>query len=296
MKNLDKYINSFLDSIDSVGMKSKNTILAYKRDLVMYQLYIDENGEEWSSKATLRKYVRTLSCTDLSSSSINRKISSIKSFFNFLEKNDLIIKNPAESLVFKKSERKLPAIASENELGSLIDRFTSKDFFSSREKLIFELFYSTGLRVSEARELYIDVVLKSDLIKVKGKGGKIRLVPISKKVSIAIKEYEKFRDEILNERGKDTEFLFISFRGDHLTVRQIQNIVKKGFSNLSKITKKSPHILRHSFATHLLNNGADLVSVKDLLGHSSLSTTQIYTHLSVEKIREVLKKSHPRGE
>ncbi len=289
----------YLLFIKNIEMRSSHTVSSYRMDLKQFKEFLNENGIDVASKIEsnhLREYIHSLHYKGLKARSINRKISSLKSFFNYLYKSKLMENNPSEALIYSKREKKLPNYISNKKMENLFEHFKSNDFFSSREFLIFELFYSTGMRLSELSSLKVDDFENREFLKVLGKGNKFRSIPISDRVKKAVTSYLPFREKVLNASSKYTESLIISIRGEKISNRQIQNIVKDGLRRVSNITKKSPHVLRHTFATHMLNNGADLMSIKELLGHSSLSATQIYTHVSIESLRKVFKKAHPKGE
>jgi len=178
-----------------------------------------------------------------------------------------------------------------------MESFDEGDFFSARESLIFEFFYGTGIRLSELYDMTVYTInYTKGTISVIGKGSKQRILPVSDHIKNKNRKYLQFRGNVLSEHSKETDYLFISQNGDHLSKRQIQRIVKDKLKRLATVNKTSPHILRHTFATHLMDQGADIMAVKELLGHESLSTTQVYTHVSLERLKAIYKKAHPKGE
>lgn len=224
--------------------------------------------------------------------SISRKISTLKSFFKYLKRRNYIEKNPASVLIFPKKAKNLPYFVSESEMARLLDGSKSFDL-SILDKAIMELFYSTGIRLSELINLKIqNINFQNKTIKVLGKGSKERIIPYGEKANIALKNYIEIRN-ICNIKNYDN--FFVSNRGNKLYPMQVQRLVRKDLSGVTEIKKKSPHVLRHTFATHMLDKGADIRAVKDMLGHESLSTTQIYTHLTPEKLKKVYNQAHPKA-
>ena len=213
----------------------------------------------------------------------------MKSFFKFLYREGIIKSNPATALIYPKLEKPLPRFLTEEEVAKILNVVEGDTFISLRDKAILEFLYSTGARVSEAASLKIeDIDLLGGIVKVKGKGKKERLLPLGEPAILAIRNYLKTR--------KDTNpYLFINRRGTELSERAFRLIVDKYIRKAALSLRVSPHTFRHSFATHLLNRGADLRSVQELLGHASISTTQVYTHLSIESLKKVYQKAHPRA-
>ncbi len=224
--------------------------------------------------------------------SVARKISVLKAFFKYLKFKGYIRKNPAASLIFPKLPKGLPFNLTASELETLLEEKGTIDL-RIFDKAIIELFYSTGIRLSELINLKLkDVNFYDNTIKVIGKGSKERIIPFGKKAYTALKNYLEIR-EICDLKKSD--YFFIDSKGNKLYPMKVQRIIKKDLSLVTKSGKKSPHILRHSFATHLLDSGADIRSIQEMLGHSSLSTTQIYTHITLEKLKKAYKQSHPKA-
>lgn len=287
---------SFLSYLKNEKRYSLNTISAYKKDLEQCELYLLQLNKTWFNckSRDLRLWLMTLN-EKLQAKSVNRKISSVKSFYKFLQLNGKVDQNPAKSLGVMKLALRTPNFVEEKELASLIKSFSSSDdFVLSRNYLIFELLYLTGMRRSELIHLKshnFDHMSKS--VKVLGKGKKERKIPLADEVFLKLKHYIQVRNEYFET--ENFEYLFVNSKAKKLDPKTVYNIIESLLSNCWSTEKKSPHILRHSFATHLLNNGADLNAIKELLGHSSLAATQVYTHNSIERLKEVHKLAHPKA-
>jgi tyrosine recombinase XerC len=296
MKKENSYLFSFLEYLKSEKNFSLNTINSYKRDIQQFFSYLEEKSLELESVSVkeLRNYLAYLKEIN-SRSSIARKISSLRSFFKFLVKKHNFFSNPAKVLFSPKLEKKLPIFLDKTEIIELIESPDPNTPLGKRDRAILEVLYATGIRVSEIVNLNIwDIDLNSEEIKVVGKGAKERIVILGEKAREALKIYiREARPELL--KGKEEEALFVNKSGTRLTVRSIQRMVDKYIKILGSRKKVTPHSIRHTFATHLLEGGADLRSVQELLGHSSLSTTQIYTHLTKERLKKIYDQTHPRA-
>ncbi len=310
MKNFNEYVNEFLEYIKVTRNYSIHTVISYENDLKQFSDYIIRSYEakDSSSKALqtdlnkldlifLKSYIADLAdpfarSKQYTRKSISRKISVLKSFYKYLYKKKYIFKNYSSSLIFPKLVKKLPSFLSEKELEKLLgEKYISE--VSILDKAIIELFYSTGIRLSELINLRLDnVSFHNRTIKVFGKGSKERIVPFGKEAEKAVRNYLSIRE--ICDLNK-SEFLFISAAGKKLYPMKVNRLIRKNLSLVTDLKKRSPHILRHSFATHLLDNGADIRAVKELLGHESLSTTQVYTHITPERLKKAYKQSHPRA-
>ncbi|HHP7242261.1 MAG TPA: tyrosine-type recombinase/integrase [Cyclobacteriaceae bacterium] len=289
-------IDTFLRFLEYEKRYSAHTITSYKNDLVQVEAYLKANfqTETWEASFTqIRSWIVELINQKHSARSINRKIASLKSYFKFLEARSIITKNPVYQLRPLKTSKDLPSFIKENELENLFSKeIFSNDFEGFRDQLILDLLYGTGIRLSELINLKeTDVDLYNQQIKVLGKRNKERIIPINKKLEGQIKNYRVFK----KEKQFQTNFLFTTDSGDKVYPVFIYRKVKYYLGMVTTNTKKSPHVLRHTFATHLLNKGADLNAVKDLLGHSSLAATQVYTHNSIEKLKAVFDQAHPKS-
>lgn len=268
---------------------SQHTILNYKLDLGDFRKFLGETGIEKVDYLTLRKYLAVLKEKNLTNRTVNRHLSSLRSFFKFLTREGLLKTNPILSLSSPKQEKHLPQFLTEDEVTKLIESALPKDERGLRDRAVLETFYSTGIRISELVGLNNeDVDFIGGIAKVMGKGKKERIVPIGERAIAAIRDY-------LEKRKKQQNALFLNKSGKRITTRGVRNIVEKYLRIAGIKQGVSPHTLRHSFATHLLNRGADLRSVQELLGHANLSTTQIYTHLTTDRLKTVYDKAHPRA-
>lgn len=289
---MERYIEKFIRYLEIEKNYSPHTILNYRLDLEDFSLFIKDTALDSIDYLTLRKYLALLKQKNLSNRTINRRLSALRSFFKFLTREGYLKTNPILSVASPKQEKHLPLFLTEEEVVKLIDSVIPKDEadkMALRDRAILETFYSTGMRISELVGTNIeDVDFISGVVKVRGKGKKERIVPIGEPAISAIRKY-------LDKRGINNQAVFLNKNKTRITDRGVRDIVGKYIRIASIRRGISPHTLRHSFATHLLNRGADLRSVQELLGHASLSTTQIYTHLTTEKLKSVYDKAHPRA-
>ena len=292
-------LNSFIDYLIKERNYSTNTIIAYKNDLNVFKNYCLKEFNQENLKTTdysfIRSWIVSLVESGLTNRSVNRKISVLRSYFNFLLKIGEIEKNPLKNHKPLKEEKKVQVPFSENEINLLLNgNYFTKDYEGTMIKTLIELFYSTGLRLSEVTNLKTSSVdLINRKIKVLGKRNKERIIPIIDPLKNQLFKFQELKREIIEE--SENEFFFVDKKNLKLKNIYVYKLVNNYLNKVSTKSKRSPHMLRHSFATHLLNNGADINSVKELLGHASLAATQIYTHTSMEKIKSIYKKSHPRN-
>lgn len=289
---MERYIEKFIRYLEIEKNYSKHTVLNYHLDLEDFKNFLIEKPIESVDYLVLRKYLAALKEKNLKVRSVSRRLSALRSFFKFLTREGYLKTNPILLVSSPKQEKHLPLFLTEDEVKKLIDSVIPKDNeddLGLRDKAILETFYSTGMRISELVGVNTqDIDFISDIVKVMGKGKKERIVPIGDCAIKAIRAY-------LEKRKKQSDVLFLNKNGRRITDRGVRGIVAKYIRIASIKHGVSPHTLRHSFATHLLNRGADLRSVQELLGHANLSTTQIYTHLSTERLKSVYDKSHPRA-
>ena len=292
-------IKKFIDYLQIEKNYSSNTLSAYEKDLIEFKIFIKENFEKYpienAEYKVIRLWIVELVNKNLSNRSINRKVSSLKSFYKFLVKTNTINSSPLLAHSPLKQSKKIQVPFSKEEVNSLLDSDSFKsDFRGVLQKTIITFFYFTGVRRIELINLKeSDINMDSSTIRIMGKRSKERIIPMLPKLKKSINDYLNLR---LNEfNNKTLEYLFVSKSGCQLSEKYVYRTVNEYFKLVSPKVKKAPHVLRHSFATHLINEGADINSVKELLGHSSLSATQVYSHTSMKRIKEVFKNSHPRA-
>lgn len=278
---------------------AQNTVEAYERDINRYLKFLEEEKNVSSimdvKNDEIRAFMRTLSDLELAPSTLHRNFSAIRSYHNFLEESELTNENPARLLDPPKMSRKLPDVLSVDEINSIIDAVNTDGPACLRDRALLEMLYSTGLRVSELCNLeVVDLQRRSGVLRVKGKGNKERIVPVGKRAEKVLHEYLiKLRNK-LTVSNQDLGKVFLSMNGRPLTRAAVWQIIKKWTSAAGIIKKVSPHTFRHSFATHLLEGGADLRAIQEMLGHQSLSTTEVYTHVDRSYLAEELQAYHPR--
>lgn len=312
--NLISAINKFSDYLLSEKNYSKNTLLNYVRDLNdLYEFIAKSMGKssmgenfrielKYIDEETLKSFLANLVRNEnkYSKRTISRKISTLKSFYKYLNRKNLFTANPSKNLIFPKQNKNLPYVLDEKAMHRLLEsKYFEENFEGIRDKAIIEILYSCGIRLSELINLRPENIdFKNHEIRVRGKGRKERIVPIGLNAGSAVMKYLSFRDEYFSNPKKDfdSNYIFNAKNGKKLYPALMNRITEKYISKVAEIKKKSPHVLRHTFATHLLDKGADIRAVKDLLGHESLSTTQIYTHISVDRLKQVYKTAHPKSE
>ncbi|MEI8350253.1 MAG: tyrosine recombinase XerC [Candidatus Omnitrophota bacterium] len=286
------YTDKFFNHLSIERNYSPHTLTNYKIDLKEFEQFLDSQGGRDIKNIDyfiLRKYLANLSEKNLNKRSVSRKISTLKSFFKFMVREEEIKTSPAASLIYPRLEKNLPNFLTEEQTNTILALPQGDDVMTLRDKAMLEFLYSTGARVSELVSLKInDVDIISGIAKVMGKGRKERLLPMGEPAIMSLKHY-------LDKRIDKNDSLFINHRAGSLTDRGVRSIITRYLKKAATSLKVSPHTFRHSFATHLLNRGADLRSVQELLGHSNISTTQIYTHLTIDTLKKVYDKTHPRA-
>ncbi len=293
-----KHKESFLKYLKNQKRYSVRTIRAYSDDLEQFYAFCGFSPDEEQilqvDHKQIRKWIASLIDNRISARSVRRKISALKSFYKYLHKEGMVPDNPVKRIVPPKIEKKLPAFVSADHMHTLLTNTEfGNDFKGLRNRLIIDMFYQTGIRLSELINLKIvDIDNFNMQLKVLGKRNKERIIPIAKGLKNSISEYLDERSKI---EKQTRDFLFLTEKGNQMYPRIIYRIVNNYLRLITTIEKKSPHILRHTFATHMLNAGADLNAIKEILGHSNLSATEIYTHNTFKKLKSIYKQAHPRA-
>ena len=286
--------NKFIKYLSAEKRFSEHTITSYSTDLDQFSIFLSEeyqisNEDSEISFQIVRSWIASLLEKGVTPRSVNRKISTLKTYFKFLIREKVISESPMLKIVAPKSKKRLPVFIEENQIENLLNEVEfDEGFIGERDKLIIELFYVTGIRLSELINIKIfDINFNNSLIKVLGKRNKERLIPLSINIVNELQTFVK--------KYNLNNYLFTNLGGTKVYTKLVYRVVKKYIGKISSVNKKSPHILRHTFATHMLNNGADINAIKELLGHANLSATQVYTHNTIEKLKTVYKQAHPRA-
>lgn len=290
-------VQQFCDYIQHQKRYSQHTVNAYQKDLNQFcqfasQTYELNNWKEISS-TIIRSWIVSLLEEGNSPTTINRKISSLKSLYKYLLKDKAVQKNPLLKVVVPKTSKRLPVFINETEVTQLFSQVIFDDDFEGfRDRLVLELFYLSGMRLSELVNLKMNDINTYNLtVKVLGKRNKERIIPITQQFVDNYKKYLNYREEI----SPKSNYIFLTEKGDKIYEKLVYRLVNKYLSLVTTADKKSPHVIRHTFATHMLNNGADLNTIKEILGHASLSATQVYTHNTIEKLKNIYQQAHPRA-
>lgn len=293
-------VDQFLQYLRVEKRYSLHTIIAYRTDLEQFCAYEPINQDQQNliitNSKTVRNWIVSLIENGISNRSVHRKIISLRSFYRFLLRKGLIKSNPATKVVIPGAEKRLPEFVSQKNINLYLDNASDKEenFQTYRDVLILELFYDTGIRLSELINISeSDIDFHNSNIKVTGKRNKQRIIPIGIDLNKNLKQFLKVKTEFFS--GADTRYLFVNDSGKKMYPMFVYRLVKYHLAAITTADKKSPHVLRHSFATHMLNNGADINSIKELLGHANLAATQVYTHTTFEKLKEIYKQAHPRA-
>jgi len=290
----------FLDYIAHEKRYSPHTSTSYKTDLEQFHAFLkgqyDLDEADTATHPMIRSWVVHLLDQGLSPRSVNRKITTLKTYYRYMMREGLVTENPMGRILSPKTSSRLPVFVEEDTMQLLLDEVEFGEGFEAvRDRLILEMFYNTGMRLSELVGLKdADVDTERGVLKVTGKRNKERMIPFTEKLAAGIAGYRKDKNRHFN--GKDLpEELFVTTRGAKLQPRMVYKVVHTYLSMVTTISKKSPHVIRHTFATHMLNHGADLNAIKEILGHASLSATQVYTHNTIEKLKTAYKQAHPRA-
>jgi integrase/recombinase XerC len=293
-------IKGFVAFLKDEKRYSHHTVVSYKKDLEQFHHYCVKTSEAIDLTSADDKIVRSwiislIQDERLSARTVNRKLSTLKSFYKYLLRNGTVRVNPLDKVLPPKSKKGLPVFVEKDKMDILFDEdIFMNDFEGVRDKLMLSIFYQTGIRLSELISLKLaDVDFYSNTLKVTGKRKKQRVIPISRSLALSLKNYIDMREQVIDSRS--VVFLFITKSANKMYEKLVYRIVNKYLNLVTTVKKKSPHVIRHTFATHMLNNGADLNSVKEILGHSNLSATQVYTHNTFEKLKSIYKQAHPRA-
>ena len=290
--------DSFLDYLRYERNYSEKTVLAYGGDISQLREFAQERMEKFDPAEVkpelVREWIVSLMDQGYTSTSVNRKLSSLRSFYKYLLRQGEVSVDPLRKITGPKNKKPLPSFLKESEMNKLLDDTDfGEGFKGCRDRLIIEMFYATGMRLSELIGLDDkDVDFSASLLKVTGKRNKQRLIPFGDELKETMLEYVDIRNEMISERS---DAFFVRENGERLYKNLVYNLVKRNLSKVVTLKKRSPHVLRHTFATTMLNNDAELGAVKELLGHSSLATTEIYTHTTFEELKKVYKQAHPRA-
>jgi len=290
-------IQPFLDFLKFEKRYSRHTVISYETDLISFFDYVaiqyGETPLEQLGHIYIRGWLASLKDAGQSAKTINRKISTLKSFFKFCLRSGIVSQTPMAKVISPKAEKRLPQFVEARDMATLFDHVEFPDDWQGRtDRLLLLVFYQTGMRLSEVISLKdSQVSVSTGTLKVLGKGNKERLIPVAPQLADAITAYQQER----RQQFAGAASLFCDANGKALAPRKVYASVRRYLSLVTTIDKRSPHVLRHSFATHLMNNGADLNAVKELLGHSSLAATQVYTHNTIEKLKDVYRKAHPKA-
>jgi len=291
-------IIGFLEYLQHEKRYSAHTITAYQSDLEQFRSFLDEQFDvvpHEASYSQIRRWLADLINSKMTVKSVRRKMSSLRAYFKYLESGGSLSANPMDKIIVPRAAKKLPVFISENSISMLFDVLEFPDGFKGiRDRLILETFYCTGIRLTELVNIrHQDFDLNTHQIRVLGKGGKERIIPIVETLHKTFLEYCRSKQKF--SEFYSTDHLFVTDKGKKVYPKFVYRVVNNYLSTTTTVSKKSPHVLRHTFATHMLNNGADINAIKELLGHSSLSATQVYTHTTVEKIKRVYKQAHPKA-
>ena len=293
-------IDHFLGYLESERGCSHQTLRAYATDLTRFALFVDPDDDDFDPASVtmlqLRHYLAHLRAQGAARTTVARKVASLRSFYRFLLREGVVSHNPASDLTLPRREKRLPVFLDEAEVVRLLETPDPADPAGRRDRAILEMLYSTGMRIGELAGVNLeDVDLLAEVVKARGKGKKERLVPLGRAAVQALQDYLAVRGDAAGGRRTDRRALFVNKAGGRLSERGVRRIFDKHARAAGLGRNVSPHTLRHSFATHMLNRGADLRAVQELLGHASLASTQIYTHVTTERLKSVYDKAHPRA-
>lgn len=292
----ESQVKEFLEGLRHEKRASPHTVLSYRRDLEEFEKFLSKGRAlSTASELDVRGFVGFLFSKKNQAASIARKISAIRSFYRYLQRKDLIAQNPAKRVPTPKLPKRMPKFLTVDEVDAIMKSASGSDWKPVRDRAILEMLYATGLRVSEVASLHLENIdFKEGIVRVIGKGSKERLTIMGSQAQLALEKYLSIRAKVL-KRPAEASSLFLNRKGTLLTPRSLERLVSFYALKAGIMKRVTPHMFRHSFATHLLDGGADLRGIQELLGHASLSTTQKYTHVSLDRLMEVYDKTHPRA-
>jgi integrase/recombinase XerC len=294
-----KHLEAFIQYLRFEKRYSSHTVLSYQTDLTQFHTFLIEYHPgvdlAYADHRMIRSWIVSMMEEKITSRSVNRKITALKTFYKFLIRNQVIQSNPVDRVLKPRQSKKLPGFVAEKQMDMLLDELEfGNDFNGFRNRMLIEMFYMTGMRLSELIQLKDQQVALDQLtIRVIGKRNKERLIPLHPHFTTVISQYMQKRDKEIPDR--EDGFFFVTGKGRKLYPKLVYRVVHQYLELVTTLERKSPHILRHTFATHMLNRGADLNAIKELLGHANLSATQVYTHNTFEKLKKVYKQAHPRA-
>lgn len=299
---MQELIRSYLSYLKREKNYSPHTVVSYQNDLSQYMAFLQHDApglvrdHSGVTAASVRAFLGVMLDNGLSKKSIVRKLSTLRSFYRYLSRKNIVPNDPTSSVVTPKTEKTLPEFVDRLVMEKVFMLPDTATFSGSRDAAMLELFYGSGIRLSELIGLRLeDIDENNGTVKVTGKGDKQRIVPLTKKSLLSIGNYLRHRKEIPKHSSAVERFVFLTEKGKRMYPQRVYSIVHHYLQEVAEIQQKSPHVLRHSFATHLLDNGADILAVKEMLGHESLSTTQIYTHVTVDRLKKIYKNAHPKA-
>ncbi|MDD8017036.1 MAG: tyrosine recombinase [Bacteroidota bacterium] len=299
---MQELIQSYLSYIEHERNYSQHTVTSYSNDLSQYYSFIKTQFPELIDNhhlvdnSIIRAFLGMQLENGVQKKSVVRKLSTLRSFYKFLSRKKLISYNPTLSVVTPKVEKKLPQFVDKESMNKVLLLPDGSSFEGARDSAILELFYGSGIREAELIGLKVmNIDFHHQTLKVTGKGNKQRIIPFTSKAKESLQRYLPLRKEIISQQHSSEQSLFLTGKGKCLYPQKVYGIVNHYLKEVAEVQQKSPHVLRHSFATHLLDNGADILAVKELLGHESLSTTQVYTHVTVERLKKIYHKAHPKA-
>ncbi len=298
------YVDDFVSYLEYERRYSKHTLTAYKKDLIQFQTFLRDNFSDIElinvNSTHIREWIFFLHSGGISPRSVNRKLTTLKSFYKFLVKKGITSNNPVAGVHSLKVEKKLPEVLDEKSLNLLFDEimnYEEEDYLLLRDKAILLMFYYTGMRLSELIEIKNgDIDFSNLTVKVLGKRNKERYIPITATFANFLKKFISETENFFNFTSRKESYLFLTDKGNKMYPKFVYRKVTSYLDRVTTMNKKSPHVLRHSFATHMLNHGADLNAIKEILGHANLAATQVYTHNTIEKLKQVYNKTHPRND